>query len=221
MKRMTYIAVTLGLLVLIIVGSGVVLAKPAAVKIHNDKYVVTYQDSVVGWISINTKAWRYVLNVHGLTPDTEYWLIYEGRPGSIDLGTADANGGLHLQGELNPAPNLLTASPMFLLGTGPLPPATGSINLDGKECKGGWLNTAIFGTLSQDGSPLTGKTVYFYTYDPYTLDITDWAAGSDTTDNNGKFCKVLAAGHAGYSLAVEYDGTWDMNVETATTCPIC
>ena len=187
----------------------------------NIQFDVTYEGTVVGRIGIDTKAWMYVLTVDGLTPDTEYWLACEGRPGLIASATTNATGGLLLQGVLNPAPNLRGENSMFFVGTGSPPPASGTVELDGKECRGSWMSTTIFGTLTSDGAPLSGQEVDFYEYDPVTLEIIYPSFGSDTTDSNGEFCKVFFGGHTGYPLAVQAGGQWDMNVEKATVCPIC
>ena len=218
MKRMHLIAITFGLLVLIIVGTVPALASPEPVKFRSNKHVVTYEDDVVGWIIVNPSTWWYVLNVRGLAPNTEYWLICEGRPGVIASATTRLNGALSIHGILNPAPDMREAR--FYLGTGSPPPTSGVVELDGKECKGSWFTTQIFGTLTSGGAPMTGKTVNIYTYDSYKQEI-EGNAGSATTDSNGKFCKVLGGGHAGYSIVIESEGIWDMNVEKVTTCPVC
>jgi hypothetical protein len=187
----------------------------------NYQFDVMYQAAVAGNISIDTKEWRYSLEVPGLTPGTEYWLACEGRPGIIASATADANGSLSVQGILNPAPALKPVSPAFFLCTGSPPPSAGSVDLDGKECGGSWMSTTIFGTLYSDGTPLSGQKVEFYVYDPVTLQISYPSFGSDTTDSDGEFCKVFFGGHAGTYLAAEYDGQWDMNLEKESVCPIC
>jgi hypothetical protein len=187
----------------------------------NYQFDVTYQGTVIGNISIDTKDWVYGLRVTGLTPGTEYWLTCEGRPGIIVSAPADANGSLLLQGVLNPAPSMRPVSPAFFLGTGSPPPSAGSVDLDGKECRGGFTSTTIFGTLYSDGAPLSGQKVEFYVYDPVTLEISYPSFGSDTTDSNGKFCKVFFGGHTGTYLAAEYAGQWDMNLEKESVCPVC
>jgi len=185
------------------------------------EFGVTYLGAPAGTISINTQDWSYIVNLSGLAPGTEYWVAGEGLPDIFASGTADANGDLRLQGVLNPAPNLRGEYFPFYAGTGPTPPTAGLVTLDGKECSGGITSTDLFGTLTEDGAPLSGRKVEFYTYDPYTLDINYPSIGSDTTDSDGKFCKVFFGGHLGENVACEYDGTWDMNMEKATKCPIC
>jgi predicted outer membrane repeat protein len=185
------------------------------------QFDVAYEGTVVGNVSINTEAWTYVLTVEGLTPDEEYWLACEGRAGLIASATTTATGDLHLQGVLNPAPSLGTGSSIFFMGTGSPPPASGTVELDGKECSGSYFTTTIFGTLSSDGAPLSGQEVEFYVYDPVTLEISYPSFGSDTTDSDGTFCKVFFGGHIGEDLAVGYGGQFDMNVEKSSTCPIC
>jgi len=185
------------------------------------EFEVTYLGATAGTISIDTQNWFYIVNLSGLAPDTEYWLAGEGLPDIFDSGTTDANGDLRLQGVLNPAPNLRREYSPFYAGTGQMPPTAGLVALDGKECSGGITSTGLFGTLKEDGAPLSGKKVEFYTYDPYTLEINYPSFGSDTTDSDGEFCKVFFGGHLGENVACEYDGTWDMNMEKAAKCPIC
>jgi hypothetical protein len=185
------------------------------------EFGVTYLGAPAGTISIDTQDWSYGVNLSGLAPGTEYWVAGEGLPDIFASGTADANGDLRLQGVLNPAPDLRGEFSPFYAGTGPTPPTAGQVTLDGKECSGGITSTDLFGTLTEDGAPLSGKTVEFYTYDPYTLEINYPSFGSDSTDSDGKFCKVFFGGHLGENVACEYDGTWDMNMEKATKCPIC
>jgi hypothetical protein len=185
------------------------------------EFDVTYLGAPAGTISIDPQDWSYVVNLSGLAPDTEYWLAGEGLPDVFASGVSSAAGDLRLQGILNPAPNLRLELSPFYAGTGPTPPTAGQVTLDGKECSGGITSTDLFGTLTVDGAPLSGQKVEFYTYDPYTLDINYPSFGSDTTDSNGKFCKVFFGGHLGENVACEYDGTWDMNMEKATKCPIC
>ena len=242
MKRMVLIALVLCLLMLTTVGAGVVVAKQqekvgplpslssprAPLPLlsflgRGFMFDVTYQGTVVGKIYINTNTWWYFLYAHDLTPGTEYWLTYEGRGSTIASATANANGNLLMQGVLNPAPNVNTKSPTFFLGTGTPPPGSGSLVLDGKECRGAASNTAVFGTLKSGTTGLSGQKIDLYTVDPVTLEWTSY--GSTTTDSNGKFCNVHGGGHAGYKLAMSYSGQYgyaeDMNIETATTCPIC
>ncbi|NYT20374.1 MAG: PEGA domain-containing protein [Methanomicrobiales archaeon] len=185
------------------------------------EFDVTYLGATAGTISIDTQDWSYIVNLSGLAPDTEYWVAGEGLPDIFASGMADTNGDLRLQGVLNPAPNLRTGVSIFFVGTGLTPPTAGQVTLDGKECSGGITSTGLFGTLKEDGTPLAGKKVEFYTYDPFTLDINYPSFGSDTTDSDGKFCKVFFGGHLGENIACEYDGTWDMNMEKASSCPIC
>jgi hypothetical protein len=185
------------------------------------EFGVTYLGAPAGTISIDTQDWSYIVNLSGLAPDTEYWVAGEGLPDIFTSGTTDTNGDMRLEGVLNPAPNLRGEFSPFYAGTGPTPPTAGLVTLDGKECSGGITSTDLFGTLTEDGAPLSGQKVEFYTYDPYTLEINYPSIGSDTTDSDGKFCKVFFGGHLGENVACEYDGTWDMNMEKASKCPIC
>jgi hypothetical protein len=185
------------------------------------EFDVTYQGSDIGNISVDTEDWSFVARVQGLTPGMEYWLAGEGIPGTIASAQATGDGSLLLQGVLNPAPNLRTESPMFFVGTGSPPPTAGSVVLDGKECRGGFTSTSIFGTLTSDGVPISGVEVDFYVYDPVTLQISYPSFGHDTTDSDGEFCKVFFGGHTGEYLAVQGGGQWDMNVEKANVCPVC
>jgi hypothetical protein len=185
------------------------------------EYDVTYQGANVGNISINTEDWIFVAHVEGLTPGMEYWLAGEGIPGTIASAHATSDGSLLLQGVLNPAPDLRAMNSMFFVGTGSPPPTAGAVVLDGKECRGGFTSTSIFGTLTSDGAPLSGVEVDFYVYDPVTLQISYPSFGHDTTDSDGEFCKVFFGGHTGEYLAVQGGGQWDMNVEKADVCPVC
>jgi hypothetical protein len=185
------------------------------------EFDVSYQGLDIGNISVDTEDWSFVARVQGLTPGMEYWLAGEGIPGTIASAQATGDGSLLLQGVLNPAPNLGAGSPMFFVGTGSPPPTAGSVVLDGKECRGGFTSTSIFGTLTSDGVPLSGVEVDFYVYDPVTLQISYPSFGHDTTDSDGEFCKVFFGGHKGEYLAVQGGGQWDMNVEKANVCPVC
>ncbi|MBP1927754.1 hypothetical protein J2741_000301 [Methanolinea mesophila] len=185
------------------------------------EYEVTLQGADIGNIIFNTEDWSFVAHLQGLTPGMEYWLAGEWIPGTIASAHAAGDGSLLLQGVLNPAPNLRTMVPAFFLGTGSPPPTAGSVVLDGKECRGGFTSTTIFGTLTSDGAPVSGAEVDFYVYDPVSLQISYPSFGHDTTDSDGKFCKVFFGGHAGESLAVQGGGQIDMNVEKSDVCPVC
>ncbi len=134
MKRMALIAVALCVIVLTTVGAGAVAAKqgqspPGKVK----QFDVTYNDNVVGKLSINTNTWKYVLNARGLPSDTLYYLYLLGMFPYIDQATTNENGDLHMQGVWAPQLNGVTAdtgpsyilSPTLLVGqlgtiTGPI-----------------------------------------------------------------------------------------------------
>ncbi len=173
MKRMTLIAIALCLIMITTVAAGVVAARgeqspPDIVKQFDVRLGI--DGEVKGKIIINTQAWRYVVNVRGLSPDTEYWLKCEGVPGVLATATANANGGLYLQGVLNPAPSQAVATDArYFLGTGTPPLETGGVIIDGHECSGailGRTSITIQGTLTDaNGNGIVGVDVGIATED--------------------------------------------------------
>ena len=79
-RTMVMILMAICLLVLATAGTGAAAAPqklPPPFRVV--QYDVTYHDDVVGKLSVNTNEWTYVLNAHGLEPDTEYYFYCLGR----------------------------------------------------------------------------------------------------------------------------------------------
>jgi hypothetical protein len=201
---MMFIATTLCLLLITMAGAGVLAAEqklPPEYRVV--QFDVTYNDEVVGKISVNTNPWTYVLNAHGLQPATEYYLTCS-VVGTLGSATTEESGDLHMKGEWNPSRPDITESPgpTCFVSLGPI--ATGTIGW--ADISGKWyttfLWTTVFGTLTDDGDPLPGQKVVISYYDN-----SEWHWwGSDTTDSSGKFSVTKAFTRRDYYFKARYDG---------------
>jgi len=125
MKRMMVIAITFCLVVLATGGAGVLAAEqklPPQYRVV--QFDVTWNNEVVGRLSVNTNEWTYVLNAHGLQPGTKYSFYRAGKFSAISSATTNENGDLHVGGAWDKqAVSIITTDdttgPTFFLATGP------------------------------------------------------------------------------------------------------
>ena len=208
MNRTTIIGITLCLVLIALAGP---CAAAAPVKLPPSSRVVqfnvTYNDDIVGKLSVNTNLWTYVLNAHGLQPGTEYYLY--GQKGFIGRKTAGEYGDLHIQGEWPPKEKVIgfssSAPIVFILSDGPL---TRGFCLEPQltsGCFNGMIYTVIWGTLTTSGgTPLPSQTLHVDAWDKKAGAYVRWGDYLET-DADGTF-RVTKAGAPSRLPVVVYDG---------------
>lgn len=190
MKRITLIAITFCLLVLLTAGTGAVPAEPKLPPQYRVvQFNVTYYGEVVGLLTVNTNQWTYVMNAHGLQPGTSYFFYSLGRFPAVGTETANENGDLHMQGTWDPQTADITVSPTFVLTTGPL---TGAGCVDPVLTAKSYVmafKSKVWGNLTtSDGSPLPGQPLEIWDREYDAYDTIFWYRWQETiTDDNGGF----------------------------------
>ncbi|WP_440951766.1 carboxypeptidase-like regulatory domain-containing protein [Methanococcoides sp. FTZ1] len=174
------------------------------------QFDVTYHDEIVGKLSVNTNQWTYVLNAHGLEPDTEYHFYCRGKFFSINNETANEYGNLHMKGEWPQEIDVVGTTPEFAVGER-LPLGTWCYTPQFTvKCYVGLLRSTVWGTLTDSsGNPLPDQLITVFWYDKKTDTWEAWF--SVTTDTDGAF-KVTSSltpknGVKAISYEGEYDGT--------------
>jgi hypothetical protein len=112
MNRMALIVVAFCAVLFTTVGLGAATPEPKMPP--SDRVVdfsVTYNDMVVGKLSVNTNQWKYILNAHDLDPGTQYYFYCLGKFPYISKETADEDGNLHMQGAWDPQKIDIVVSP--------------------------------------------------------------------------------------------------------------
>ncbi len=233
---MQLLAVALCLIMIATVGAGVVAAKGEQSPPDKEKQFDVLSNGEAKGTIIITKTWKYVVNARGLAPDMKYWLKCDGVPGVLATATADAKGGLHVQGEFNQAPSRLIATgATYFLGTGTPPPeAAPYIYCDAKYCACSLRKYEVYGTVvlctpNADGgvtkTPLKDAQV-LVSYPTGDCDGCGFLWGMGNTNDKGNFYVTGLKGAAKgpfyvqyYSADEVYFGT-DYNVEKTTGCPV-
>lgn len=203
MKRMTRLAITLCAVIFATAGAGVGVGQQLPPPYRVVQFDVTHQGEVVGKLSVNTNAWTYVLNAHGLEPGTVYYFYSLGTFPYISSEAADENGDLHVQGTWDqPSIDVTSAptsesSPTFVLV--PTPIVGGyqfPTDVWGEHsCTTGLplFIVKVWGTLVKngDGTPLPGQEVTVWGYDKkigeYSINF-----GTVITDSDGGFMVARA-----------------------------
>ncbi len=223
-KRMTLIAIVLCAVLLGTGGAGVVAAKqelPPSYRVV--QYDVTYDDKVVGKLSVNTNAWTYVTNAQGLERNTLYYLYCAGKFPYVSKATTNGNGELHMQGAWDQKVNVVTPadspSPTFFLTTD---------QIVGTGCKATQITDVRYefllvgyrvqGTLLREGDGPYGtiwghfpnQKVYIDWWNKRTQQYETWATA--TTDANGHFSVTKGTTPIGFYPAIYYfGGAYDGN----------
>jgi len=205
MKRMTFVAITFCLLLLATGGAGVLAAEqklPPQYRVV--QFDVTYNNEVVGRLSVNTNEWTYVLNAHGLQPATKYYFYRAGKFSALGSETTNGNGDLHMGGAWDTqAANIISTEdspePTFFLAPGPMP---------GGYCKPtriidstvviALFYTHVEGNLQYEGygyygpiwGPLPNQPVHIYWWDKGSQSFELWA--TPITSSNGHFAVTKA-----------------------------
>jgi len=216
MKRMMIIVITLCLVVLATVGTGAAAAQqklPPPFRVV--QYDVTYHDEVVGKLSVNTNEWTYVLNAHGLEPDTEYYFYCLGRYPQIAIGTANGDGDLHLMGAWDPEKVNIggpSPAPRFVLFDMPIMGNMEYSHLDAHSCHPFFLWFTVWGRLyylsGDEKIGIPGQTLVINLYDKETGSFTR-EYGLATTDENGRFILQKAFTSTRYDPMVWFRGNSD------------
>jgi len=200
MNRRTFITIAfcVGLLATI----GGVSAAPQDPKMPPQYRVVpfnvTYHDSDVGKLIINTNQWTWVFNAHGLQPGTQYYLFYQGKIPGIDTAVADEKGDLHMQGAWDPQTNIVD-DPEFL------PPVQFELsdsprtgyNIGASLLTYYWfspVNMNVHGQLTDPwnwNAPIVNQTIEIKTWSIIHGHYVHWA--SVKTDSEGRFSVTKAA----------------------------
>jgi len=230
MKRMTFIAITICLLLITIAGTGaaaVQLKLPPPYRVV--QFDVTHNDEVIGKLSVNTNEWTYTLNAHGLEPGTEYYFYYRGKFPQIAIGAANADGDLHLQGAWDPQmvnvadPSLI---PKFILRDMPLMGSERYTYIDAEYCNPMWLYTKLWGKLYywlyNEKVGIADQQVTIYLYEDKTGGYTKYF-GTATTDSNGEFSLAKTFSAPKYQPLVRFagDDDWRSTSNTAEYLPVC
>lgn len=133
MKRIALVVVTLCLLSLTILGTGVVAAQMGINGPQTDippvpQFDVTLQGGeVVGKLIINTNAEMFVFNGARLEPGVEYFLVSMATKRVIGSAEATTGGTVQIRGELDASVGDMTAQPEFVLSTAPPVGGTGEV----------------------------------------------------------------------------------------------
>jgi hypothetical protein len=232
MKRMTFSAITVCLLLITTAGGGVLAAPqklPPPYRVM--QYDVTYKDEVVGKLSVNTNEWTYGLNAYGLEPDTNYYFYYQGWFPQIAIKTTNAAGNLHLQGAWDPQMvNVadLSLAPKFILRDMPLMGNTWYTYIDAKCCNPLYLWLTVWGQLyylSEDEKiGIPDQTITIYAYDKDTGSYSK-VFGTVTTDSNGEFSVTKAFSAPKYGPMVSFTGNTERSysftyADLEPFCPI-
>ena len=211
MHQRTFVTIVLGTILLATVAVGVAAAAqpqnqlPPSYRVA--QFNLTYNDNVVGKLSVNTNQWTYVLNAHGLQPGTEYYIY--GQKGLINQKTTNEDGVLHIQGPWPLKEKVIgtsSSAPIeFILSDGPL---TRGYCLEPQltsGCFNGMIYTVIWGTLTtSSGTPLPSQSLHIDAWDKKAGAYLRWGDYLET-GADGTF-KVTRAGAPSRVPAVVYDG---------------
>ncbi len=192
MKRMMVIAIMVCLLLLAATGAAAAAGPKLPPSQRVAQFNVTFDNDVVGKLSVNTNAWTYVMNAHGLEPGKMYYFYRLGGFPAIGSGTADPDGNLHLRGSWDPqlVDPLIRSGTAFILSDGPLTGSCLSTRMTSGTFKG-ILRTTVFGTLSTAGGvPLPGQSITII-WHKRTTDTWYWYADTSTR-SDGTFRVTVA-----------------------------
>jgi hypothetical protein len=231
MRRMMVIGITICLVLLATVGTGAAAAQQKlAPPFRVVQYDVTYHNEVVGKLIVNTNDWTYVMNAHGLDPDTEYFFYCLGRYPPIANATSNEGGDLHMAGTWDPETANVADSSLtqkFIVSDAPLMGSVWYSHIDAYSCNPLYLWFTVWGQLyylSDDDEKIgiPDQTLAIYVHDKETGQYTK-LYGIVTTDENGEFSLTKAFSSPKYDPMVSYSGNADRSYSFtyATYVPQC